>query len=93
MSKRLQVLLRDDEYREIEKIARQKRLTVSEWARQVLRAARQQEPLGSAERKFGAVRAALRHGFPAGDIDSTGGSFRWLVRVRSSCPLGSPREG
>lgn len=70
MSKRLQVLLEDDEFREIEKIARQRRLTVSEWVRQSLRAARRQEPVRDAERKLQAVRAGARHAFPTGDIES-----------------------
>ena len=70
MSKRLQVLLRDEEYREIEAIARRRRLSISEWARQALRTARHREPIGSAERKLGAVRAALRHEFPTADIEA-----------------------
>jgi hypothetical protein len=70
MSKRLQVLLHDDEYRQIEAIARRRRLTVSEWARQALRAARRREPLQDPERKLAAIRAAVRHQFPVADIDT-----------------------
>jgi hypothetical protein len=69
MSKRLQVLLGDDEYREIETIARERRLTVSEWARQALRLARLREPQGGADRKLAAVRAAVRHEFPTDGIE------------------------
>jgi hypothetical protein len=54
MSKRLQVILDEDELRAIQDIAKQHRTTVAEWVRQALRAARR--------------RAAVRHQFPTGDI-------------------------
>jgi hypothetical protein len=69
MSKRLQVLLEDREYREIQRIAHGRRMTVAEWVRQALRAASRQEPLGDAGKKLEVVRAAARHAFPIGDID------------------------
>jgi hypothetical protein len=69
MSKRLQVLLEEREFREIQRIARQRRMTVAEWVRQALRAASRQEPLGDAGKKLAVVRAAARHAFPSGDID------------------------
>jgi predicted 2-oxoglutarate/Fe(II)-dependent dioxygenase YbiX len=69
MSKRLQVLLEDSELREIQRIARAQKMSVAEWVRQVLRAARRREPLKDADRKLGVVRAATRHAFPTGDID------------------------
>lgn len=63
------MVLGDDEYREIEEIARRRRLTVSEWVRQTLRYAGRREPLAASERKLAALKAALRHEFPTGDID------------------------
>lgn len=69
MSKRLQVVLDDAELREIQRIARRQRLTVAEWVRQALRAARRREPGGDATRKLEAVRAAVRHSFPTAPID------------------------
>ena len=68
MSKRLQVLLDEEEFEEIRQTARGQRLTVAEWVRQALRAARRREPLGDASRKVEVVRAAARHSFPAGEI-------------------------
>ena len=68
MSKRLQVILDEDELRAIQAIAKQHRTTVAEWVRQALRAARRQEPRMDAERKLKAIRAAVRPQFPAGDI-------------------------
>lgn len=70
MSKRLQVLLEEGEYREIQKLARRRRVTVSEWVRQALRDARRQEPRRDADRKLDAVRAAVRHHFPSGDVEA-----------------------
>jgi hypothetical protein len=40
MSKRLQVLLDEPEWREVQRAARASRVTVAEWVRQALRAAR-----------------------------------------------------
>jgi len=70
MSKRrLQVVLAEDEYLEIERIARAQRMTVSAWVRRSLRRAGRSEPEASADRKLEAVRAAARHEFPTADID------------------------
>ena len=69
MSKRLQVLLDEDELKEIQRIARTRRMTVAEWVRQALRQAGESEPLREADRKLESVRSAARHSFPTGDID------------------------
>lgn len=69
MSKRLQVVLRDEEFEQLRNVAGQQGLTVSEWVRQVLRRARSERPAGDRARKLAAVRAAARHDFPTADID------------------------
>ena len=69
MSHRLQVLIEDAEFREIKRIARRSRMTVAEWVRQALRAARRSEPQQPAEKKLRAVREAVRHGYPTGSIE------------------------
>ena len=69
MSKRLQVLIDDPEWREIQKTARAHRMTVAEWVRQALRAARRRAPSTDADRRIAAIRAAARHAFPTGDIN------------------------
>ena len=69
MTKRLQVLLDDPEWREIQRAARARRLTIAEWVRQALRAARRQQPTGDVDRKLEALRAAARHAFPTADIE------------------------
>jgi hypothetical protein len=69
MSKRLQVLLEEPELREIQRAARAQRLTVAEWVRQALRAARRRQPIVDPRKKLEAIRAAARHSFPIADID------------------------
>jgi hypothetical protein len=69
MSKRLQVLLDEAEYQQLERFARQDRLTVSEWVRRALRRAGEREPSVEAGRKLEAVRAAVQHEYPTADIE------------------------
>ena len=69
MTKRLQVLIDDPEWREIQKTARAHRMTVAEWVRQALRAARRRGPSADVDRRLDAIRAGARHSFPSGDID------------------------
>jgi hypothetical protein len=69
MSKRLQVLLDEPEWREVQRTARAQRMTVAEWVRQALRAARRREPLGDAGRKLEVVRSGALHDYPVADID------------------------
>ena len=69
MAKRLQVILRDPEYREIQRVAKARRMSIAEWVRQALELARRREPSSDAGKKLDAVRAAARHSFPSGDID------------------------
>lgn len=69
MSRRLQVLFDEGEYREIRRIARRHRLTVSAWVRQVVRELLRREPAREPDRKLQAVRAAARSEFPTADIE------------------------
>jgi len=69
MAKRLQVILQDPEYREIQRAARLRHMSLAEWVRQALERARRLEPLGDAGKKLQVIRAAIKHEFPTGDID------------------------
>ena len=69
MAKRLQVILKDPEYREIQRAARSRHMSIAEWVRQALESARRQEPTGSMGKKLDSIRMAAQHEFPAGDID------------------------
>jgi hypothetical protein len=68
MSQRLQVLLDEAEFAEIRRVARRHRMTVAEWVRQALRAARRDEPVEEPRRKLAAVREAARGSYPTADI-------------------------
>jgi predicted transcriptional regulator len=69
MSKRLQVILQDPEYRDIQRIAKARRMSIAAWVRQALAAARRYEPLGDAGKKLDVIRDAARQEFPTADID------------------------
>ena len=69
MSKRLQVLLDEREFREIKRVAKQHRMTVAEWVRQVLREARGDISTVPMDRKLKSVHEAVQHGYPTGDIE------------------------
>jgi hypothetical protein len=69
MTKRLQVLLDDGEWREVQRAARAERTTVAEWVRQALRTARRGRSTGQIDAKLAAIRTAARHDYPAGSID------------------------
>jgi hypothetical protein len=70
MAKRLQVILQDPDYREIQRAARSRHMSIAEWVRQALAHARRREPLGDVEKKLAAVRAAAKHEFPTADIET-----------------------
>ena len=69
MTKRLQVLLADRDYKDIQRLAKAKNLSIAEWVRQALDAARRRQPTGDVARKIDAIRAAAKHDFPTADID------------------------
>ncbi len=69
MPKRLQVILRDPEYREIQKVARSRHMSVAEWVRQALAMAHRREPSLDIGKKLEVVRSAARYEFPTADID------------------------
>jgi hypothetical protein len=70
MAKRLQVILQDPEYREVQKMARARKMSLAEWVRQALDLARRREPLGDAGKKLEVIRAAAKHDYPTSDIDT-----------------------
>ena len=68
MRKRLQVLLDEEEYREIQGVARRQRMSLAEWVRQALRQARSDHS-GTVAAKLQVIADASRHEFPTGDIE------------------------
>lgn len=69
MTQRLQVLLEEDEFEEIRRIAKRHRMTVAEWVRQALRVARADEPYAEPKRKLAVLRESARGDYPTADID------------------------
>jgi len=67
--KRLQVLMEDEELREIQRSARRERVTTAEWVRQRLREARERQARPDVATKLAAVQAAYRHQGPTADIE------------------------
>ena len=70
MSKRLQVVVGDDELERYIQTADASGLTVSEWVRQSLRAAERDISSGNIETKLQAIRQAASYSFPVPDVDS-----------------------
>ena len=68
MSKRLQIVVDEDEVRRFEECARAEGLTLSAWARQALRSAEREVSRGDPDRKLDTIRAAYQCAFPAPDI-------------------------
>ena len=69
MAKRLQVILQDREYKEIQRAARARRMSLAEWVRQALSLARRREPLTEVDKKLAVIREAAKCNFPAPDIE------------------------
>jgi hypothetical protein len=62
------VIVQDSEYREIQRVARSRRMSIAEWVRQALALARRGESAGPIDKKLEVIRAAARHSYPVGDI-------------------------
>ncbi len=69
MTKRLQVLLEDDELAEIQALAKRRRQTTAAFVREALRRAREAAEYPAPEAKLRAVREAATHAYPVADID------------------------
>jgi hypothetical protein len=79
VTKRLQVILQDPEYRDIQRAADAQRMTIAAWVRQALAMARRREPVGDSGKKLDVVRAATRHSYPSTDtVSPSAGDLRRL---------------
>lgn len=68
-TKRLQVLLEDDELGQLKREARRQRMSVADYVRQALRRARAADSDADTRRKLAVIRRAAGHEFPTGDIE------------------------
>jgi hypothetical protein len=82
MAKRLQVILQDPEYREIQRMARSRHMSIAEWVRQALDLARRQEPVGDIRKKLEVIRPATQHQYPVSDIQGL------LAEIEKGCGIG-----
>ena len=69
MTKRLQVLFDEAEYAALQASATSRGMTMAEWVRQALAAARRDASTADVDRKLAAIRAAVRHAGPTGPIE------------------------
>lgn len=69
MTRRLQVLLEDEELAEIQELAKRRHQTTAAWVREALRAARDTATYPEAGRKLRAVREAAAHAYPITEIE------------------------
>jgi len=69
MSKRLQVILPEDEYQAVERAARRRRTPVSQLVRESLRRTVAEEDSMSPEKRIAAVLSFARFNGPTGDIE------------------------
>ena len=69
MSKRLQVLLADQEMSDIQALAKREALAVGEWVRRTLREALNRQSVNDPEAKLEAVRRGAEYSFPTAGID------------------------
>ncbi len=85
MTKRLQVLLKDPDYREIRRAARSRRMSIAEWVRHALDAARRGHSAEGFDKKLEAIRAAAEHEFPVSGIGEM------LAEIERGYASGEPR--
>jgi len=83
MAKQLQVILKDPEYKDIQRMARSRHMSIAEWVRQALDLARRREPGVGVGKKLEVIRAAARHDYPSGDIE------RMLAEIESGYGAGT----
>ncbi len=69
MSKRLQVVVADDELERYSQTADAVGLTMSEWVRQALRKAERETSSGDVEAKVAVIRKAVSHGTGDQEVD------------------------
>ncbi len=69
MTKRLQVLLDDAELRQIQRLAKDRRMTTAAWVRASLRASVETETRADLASKLASIKRASEHAFPSGDIE------------------------
>ena len=81
------MILKDPEYREIQRVARSRRMSIAEWVRQALDLACRREPIGGASKKLEVIREVAEHEYPLSDIEgmqlvAASGTYARLRQLR-----------
>ena len=69
MSKRLQVLLPDDEFEELQRASKKEQKTVADWVRESIRTKLEKQLPISPEKRLARILEFSKHHGPTGDID------------------------
>jgi hypothetical protein len=69
MSTRLQIIVQDEEARELRRCAKREGLSLSDWVRRALRRARREQTGPTARQRLAALNTALQCNHPTGEID------------------------
>lgn len=69
MSRRLQVLMPEEELMRLQSLARQNQLSLGEWVRRTLREAADEASVKPIDDKLEALRRATEYSFPTGDVE------------------------
>lgn len=93
MTKRLQVLFDDQEYAALQAAAASRGMTVAEWVRQALAAARREASTTDVDRKLAAIRAAVRHAAPTGTVERLIGETERAYGSTNSAAASDPSAG
>lgn len=85
MAERLRGTVKYHKYREIQRMARSRHLSIVEWVRQALDLARWREPLGDLGKKLEVIRMAARQDYFSGDVSALS-SFSLVLEVLPKRP-------
>lgn len=81
MAKRLEVTLKDADYREIQRIAQLRHVSLAAWVREALETALGGEPTRSMSKKREGLRLATQHEYPTGDVDQVLADIKQATRA------------
>ena len=70
MSKRLQILLDDSEYKELQRASRREKKTVASWVRQRIRGSLQEQAPEDPDKKLARILRFAKYSGPTGDIET-----------------------
>jgi hypothetical protein len=82
MSIRLQILLAEEEMKELKRLADEEHMTVSSWVRRAIRNEKKTRPETAARKKLEMVRKAAGYTFPTGSIEELAAEIETGYEIR-----------